>query len=38
MYLVEVTDTNGCVTIREILIKVEGPKVYIPNVLSGLET
>jgi len=33
-YQVEITDTNGCIIIREIFIKVKAQKVYIPNVFT----
>ncbi|MEP7197057.1 MAG: gliding motility-associated C-terminal domain-containing protein [Saprospiraceae bacterium] len=33
-YEVTVTDTNGCKSIQRILVKVEDPQVWVPNVFS----
>ena len=33
-YLVELVDTNGCVQVLEVFIKVNLPQIFVPNVFS----
>lgn len=33
-YLVVVTDTHGCEQVLEVLVKVDLPRIYVPNVFS----